>query len=99
MTRPAITEEQRTVAVVTLANAIRKERGLRVRAADARLVSTLLSTINPGGRAESSAQYVRGMRDLLAVLFEGGRSVADACYEAAIVEADGATASRAAGEP
>ena len=89
MTRPAMTEDQRAVAVALLANAIRNERRLRARAEEARRHSALLSTLQVGGRSEGSARYVRGMRDLLAVLFDGGRAVADACYEAALVEAEG----------
>lgn len=89
MSRPAMTEDQRVVAVALLANAIRKERGRRARTDDARPHSTVLSTFGAAGRAEGSAQYVRGMRDLLAVLFAGGRDVADACYEAALIEAGG----------
>ena len=77
------------VAVALLANAIRKEQRLRARAEEARRQSAVLSTLGAVGRGEGSAQYVRGMRDLLAVLFDGGRAVADACYEAALVEAAG----------
>ncbi len=89
MTRPAMTEDQRVVAVAMLANAIRRERRRHARADDARQQSSVLSTFGALGRGDGPAEYVRGMRDLLAVLFDGGRQVADACYEAAAIEADG----------
>ena len=65
--RPAMTEDQRMMAVTLLANAIRKEEHLSAR----------------------SRRYVQGMRDLLAVLFAGGRAEADECYEAARAQARG----------
>ena len=89
MAQPAMTEDQRIVAVALLANAIRKERRLRARAEEAREDSAVLATFGTFGRSDGAAQYVRGMRDLLAVLFAGGRPLADACYEAAYVEAVG----------
>jgi hypothetical protein len=89
MARPAMTEDQRVVAVALLANAIRKERRLRARAEEARQGSALLAAFGTVGRSDGAAQYVRGMHDLLAVLFDGGRATADACYEEARVAAEG----------
>ena len=86
MAQPAMTEDQRIVAVALLANAIRKERRLRRAPRRPGEGSAVLSTFGAFGPSDGAAQYVRGMRDLLAVLFEGGRAVADACYEATSVE-------------
>ncbi len=83
-----MTEEQRAVAVALLANAIRKEERLAGRARD-RVEDDLGLAVGAGARAEASRSYVRGMRDLLAVLFAGGRAVADDCYEAARAQALG----------
>jgi hypothetical protein len=79
--RPKITEGQRAVAVALLANAIRKDERQQDRREERS--GDLALAGGARRRAEASAQYVRGMRDLLAVLFNGGRSVADACYEEA----------------
>ena len=95
MGRTEITSEQRAMAVTLLANALRKDAHVRSRTGNGR---------PPGlpdggrGRAEATHQYVRGMRDLLAVLFEDGRAVADACYEDARLKAFGRSA-HAASEP
>ena len=88
MARPRMTEDQRAVAVALLANAIRKEERLVGRARD-RAGDDLGLAVGAGARAEVSRSYVRGMRDLLAVLFAGGRAVADDCYEAARAQALG----------
>jgi hypothetical protein len=77
------------VVVALLANAIRKERGEQVRTHGAGQ-STSVRAMFPGlGRGRASAEYLRGMRDLLAVLFEGGRATADECYAAAQNVAEG----------
>ena len=89
MARPTMSEDQRVVAVALLANAIRKERGERVQADDARQTSAVRAMFPGLGRGEASTEYLRGMRDLLAVLFEGGRATADECYAAALAAADG----------
>ena len=78
MGRPRMTDEQRAVAVALLANAIRKDE--RQQAIREQRRGDLTLTGGSRRRAEASAQYVRGMRDLLAVLFDGDRAVADACY-------------------
>lgn len=89
MARPPMTEDQRVVAVALLANAIRRERGERGRAEDARRASAVRAVFPGLGRGEASSAYLRGMRDLLAVLFDGGRTTADECYAAAVTEANG----------
>ena len=88
MARPAMTDEQRAMAVALLANAIRKDAHLLSRTAG-RADDDLVGSIGARRRAEPSRQYVRGMRDLLAVLFAGGRAVADECYELARAQALG----------
>ena len=88
MGRPRMTEDQRAVAVALLANAIRKDERLAGHARD-RAEDDLGLAVGAGARAEASRSYVRGMRDLLAVLFAGGRAAADECYEAARVQAAG----------
>ncbi len=85
---PAMTAEQRAMAVALLANAIRKDEHLRVRSRGMPL-SDVLPGLGSRRRAEASGEYVRGMRDLLAVLFEGGRAAADECYAAARTQALG----------
>ena len=86
--RPAMTEEQRLMAVTLLANAIRQEEHLSARSR--RWVGgDVLPGFGTRARADGSRRYVQGMRDLLAVLFEGGRAEADECYEAARAQARG----------
>jgi hypothetical protein len=90
-----MTEEQRAVAVALLANAIRKDERQQ-----ARRVERGGDLALEGGarrRANATAQYLRGMGDLLAVLFDGGRAVADGCYAEARALARGEPA--ADGEP
>ena len=89
MGRPKITEEQRVVAVALLANAIRQEAYLRERADDSEQRLGLVLGSGTRRSHEAARQYLHGMRDLLAVLFEGGRAAADECYEAAKVQALG----------
>ena len=86
MGRPRMTEEQRAVAVALLANAIRKDEHLRAQEAD-RAGADLVPVLAAGRRAEASRQYLNGMRDLLGVLFDGGRTVADECYDVARTQA------------
>jgi hypothetical protein len=75
--------------VALLANAIRKERNERARADDAGQTNSVRSKFPGLGRGRASAEYLRGMRDLLAVLFDGGRATADECYAAAQNVAEG----------
>ena len=76
------------MAVALLANAIRKDEHLRARARGMPL-GDVLPGLGSRRRAQASSEYVRGMRDLLAVLFEGGRADADACFAAARAQALG----------
>lgn len=83
MSQPRMTNDQRVVVIALLANAIRKfERGTRSDAPGS-VQADLARLAGSRGRASASRQYVRGMVDLLAVLFEGGRPYAEACYEEA----------------
>lgn len=82
MSQPRMTEEQRLMAVTLLANAIRKQERARPAAAEAD-ASDLARLAGSRGRATATHQYIRGMIDLLAVLFEGGRPVAESCYDEA----------------
>ena len=86
--RPRITEAQRVMAVALLANAIRSEENHRLRARG-RPLGDVLPGFGGRGRADASRRYVQGMRDLLAVLFDGGRAVADSCYQEARAQALG----------
>jgi hypothetical protein len=86
--RPPMTEEQRVMAVALLANAIRSEEHQRARARG-RPLGDVLPGFGTRGRADASRRYVQGMRDLLAVLFDGGRAVADDCYREARAQALG----------
>lgn len=92
MGRPRITADQREMAVVMLANALRK---------DAHLHAPAPPAAEPGGalyhgltkrRSEPARRYVEGMRDLLRVLFPDGHAVADECLEEAYARAIGASA-------
>jgi hypothetical protein len=87
MGRTEITNEQRAMAVTLLANALRKEAHVRSRTGNGRPQGLPAGR----GRSEATHQYVRGMRDLLAVLFANGRAVADACLAEARIQAFGPT--------
>ena len=93
MGHPTMTEDQRAVAVALLANAIRKDERLWTHGRDAARGDLVLA-VGARGKADASRQYLPGMRDLLAVLFDGGAAVADACYGAARIEALGEAATR-----
>jgi len=82
MARPPISEEQRIMAVALLANAIRKTDRPATRP------SSFFLEIG-SRRRDPSQEYLRGMRDLLAVLFDGGPRTADDCYAAAQTQATG----------
>lgn len=79
MGQPAITDDQRELAVILLANALRKDAHLQTGAGGAGNAGTETMSGAARWRLEASRRYVRGMTDLLAVLFEGGRAVADEC--------------------
>jgi uncharacterized protein (DUF952 family) len=83
MERPQITEDQREMAVVLLANAIRKDAHLRNRAHDASTQDGFLHAGMTRRRAELAQRYIEGMRDLLRVLFPNGYAVAEECLEEA----------------
>jgi hypothetical protein len=79
MGRPAITDDQRELAVILLANALRKDAHLRP-------LPGAVVREGTGGvsgalrwRVEASRRYAQGMFDLLAVLFDNGRAVAEEC--------------------
>ena len=79
MGQPEMTPEQREMAVVLLANALRRDAHLRARA---QLVGADSNPLQAGlvkRRAEPSQRYVDGMRDLLRMLFADGYAVAEAC--------------------
>ena len=83
MGRPWMTDEQREMAVALLVDALRKDGHLRARAEDATLGGDILPSVGTRGRHEAARRYVKGMVDLLAVLFADGRRGADACLAAA----------------
>lgn len=87
MSQPRMSQDQRMMAVTMLANAIRKgERGRRPETAEAgrpEIAPNIARLAGARGRTGAAQQYVRGMVDLLAVMFEGGRPAAEACYEEA----------------
>lgn len=90
MERPPITGDQREMAIVLLANALRKDAHLRARAQHAGEPGSLLHHGLTKRRGEPSRRYVEGMRDLLRVLFPDGHAVADECLEEAYARALGA---------
>jgi len=86
---PEITPDQREMAVVMLANALRKDAHLRARAHQLREQGMPLLAGLTRRRAEPSQRYVEGMRDLLRVLFPNGHAVAADCLEEAYARALG----------
>ena len=86
---PEITDDQREMMVVMLANALRKDAHLRNRAERARAQSGPLATIMSGHRSDSSRRYVDGMRDIVRVLFVDGSATVDECMEEAYARAMG----------
>jgi len=90
MGRPTITGDQREMAVVLLANAMRKDAHLRGRAHQFGELGNPLHHGMTKRRAEPSQRYVEGMRDLLRVLFPNGHAVAEECLEEAYARAIGA---------
>ena len=83
MSQPPMTEDQRTVVVGLLANALRKETYLRAQAEAAESTGSLLATSAARARHSAAARYIQGMLDVIAVLFDGGRRTADACLDQA----------------
>jgi hypothetical protein len=83
MSQPPMTEDQRIVVVGLLANALRKETTLRRQAEDAEHAGSLFAASAARARHTAASLHVRGMLDVIAVLFDGGRRTADACLEAA----------------
>ena len=80
------------MAVVLLANAMRKDAHLRDRAHRVGEQGSILHAGMMKRRLEPSQRYVEGMRDLLRVLFLDGHAVADECLEEAYALAIGASA-------
>lgn len=99
MGRPEITEDQREMAVVLIANALRKDAHLRDRARRSHQEGDLLLSGMARRRAEPSQRYVEGMRDLLRVLFPNGHVVADECMEEAYARVMGMSANAATRSP
>ena len=92
MGHPEITDDQREMAVVLLANAMRKDAHLRARAHQVGEQGNPLYDAMTKRRAEPSQRYIEGMRDLLRVLFPNGHAVAEECLEEAYARAMGAPA-------
>jgi len=80
------------MAVVLLANALRRDAHLRARAQQIGANSTPLQAGFVKRRAEPSQRYVDGMHDLLRILFADGHAVAAACLVEARARAQGAAA-------
>ena len=72
---PEITRDQREMAVVLLANALRRDAHLRARVEHFGADAAPLRTGQIKRRAEPSQRYVDGMRDILRVLKPGGRAL------------------------
>ena len=89
MGRPTITDDQRELAVILLANALRKDAHLRPPPdSDVREAAGGVSGAMRW-RVEASRRYAQGMLDLLAVMFDGGRAVAEECLAEAEIMAFG----------
>ena len=91
MAYPEITRDQREMAVVLLANALRRDAHLRARVEHFGADAAPLRTGQIKRRAEPSQCYVDGMRDILRVLFADGHAVAEECLEEAYARALGAS--------
>lgn len=87
-----ITVDQREMAVMMLANALRKDAHLRNRVHQGADASDALHAGMVKRRLESSQRYVEGMRDLLRVLFPNGHAIAEECMEEAYARAMGVSA-------
>lgn len=75
------------MAIVLLANALRKDAHLRARRHHAGESDSPLHHGLAKRRTEPSQRYVEGMRDLLRVLFPDGHAVAEECLEEAYARA------------
>lgn len=93
MDRPGMTEDQREMVVVLLANAIRKDAHLRDRAHRLGAEADPFRASLAKRRTEPSERYIDGMRDLLRVLFPNGAALAEACLEEAYARAMGISGS------
>jgi len=80
------------MAIVLLANALRKDAHLRTRGQHAQEPDSSLHHGLAKRRTDPSQRYVEGMRDLLRVLFPDGHVVAEECLEEAYARAIGAPA-------
>lgn len=89
MGRPEITADQREMAVVMLANALRKDAHLRNRKPRREDEDDIIRAGLSRRRAEASQRYVDGMRDLLRVLFPNGDQLVRECMEEAYARAMG----------
>lgn len=98
MGRPEITADQREIAIVLLANAIRKDAHLRDRALRAGQENDPVRAGMLRRRSEPSQRYIDGMRDLLRVLFISGDALVDECLEEAYARAMGFSAHEAAND-
>lgn len=92
MGHPEITPEQREMAVVMLANALRRDAHLRTRLQAVGADGNPLRAGLTKRRAEPSQRYVDGMRYLLGVLFADGPALAEACLAEAYARALGTSA-------
>ena len=81
MSKPTITLDQRDLAVTLLANALRKDAHLWRPSSDS--ADRAIAAGATGWRIEAARRYAQGMTDLLAILFDGGRPLADACLKEA----------------
>jgi hypothetical protein len=97
MDRPAITADQRHMAVVMLANALRKDAHLRNRAVRPDEENDVIRAGLSRRRGEASQRYVDGMRDMLRVLFPNGDQVVRECMEEAYALALGVPPTDASG--
>lgn len=91
MDRPAITADQREMAVIMLANALRKDVHLRNRQTRPGEEEDVIRAGLSRRRAEASQRYVDGMRDMLRVLFPEGDRIVRECMEEAYAMAMGIT--------
>lgn len=89
MGHPEITADQREMAVVLLANAMRKDVHVRARAHTFREQGDTLHGGMMKRRSEPSQRYVEGMRDILRVLFANGHALTEECMEEAYARAMG----------
>jgi hypothetical protein len=99
MDRPAITGDQREMAVELLANALRKDAHLRHRDQQSVEEPDPLRAAMSRRRAEPSRRYVDGMLDLLKVLFPNGQAVAAECIDEAYARAMGLPSGGAKRDP